>query len=123
MSNPNKRALFYAGLDMIDKSSGYGPLSEAKSPIGIIGGGLKRGTEKVKAEELSAANAASRSQSSNLANQLKLMEFQFKMDEPGAGEIALTKSLDKKLEFNSISLSNKLYFLSIILSSIFLVIF
>jgi len=98
MSNPNKRALFYAGLDMIDKSSGYGPLSEAKSPIGIIGGGLKRGTEKVKAEELSAANAASRSQSSNLANQLKLMEFQFKMDEPGAGEIALTKSLDKKLE-------------------------
>jgi hypothetical protein len=98
MSNPNKRALFYAGLDMIDKSSGYGPLSEAKSPIGIIGGGLKRGTEKVKAEELSAANAASRSQSSNLANQLKLMEFQFKMDEPGAGEIALTKSLDKKID-------------------------
>jgi hypothetical protein len=59
---------------------------------------LKTGVQKVKAEELAEANVAAKGKSSDLATRLKLMEFQMKMDEPGVGEISLTKSLDKKLE-------------------------
>ncbi len=98
MDDPGKRALFYAGLDAVDKSSRIAPITQAQSPFGIIAGSLKKGVKTVKGEQLAEANVAAKGRSQDIANRLKLMEFQFKMDEPGAGEIALTKSLDKKLE-------------------------
>lgn len=98
MDDPQKRALFYAGLDTIDQSSRIKPITQAQSPFGMIAGGLKKGVQTVKKEELAIANVEAKSRSKDVANRLKLMEFQLKMDEPGAGEISLTKSLDKKLE-------------------------
>ena len=53
LEDPNKRALFYAGTEMIDKASRMVPLSsgKAQSPFGIITGSLGSGVKKVKAEE------------------------------------------------------------------------
>jgi hypothetical protein len=98
MEDPGKRALFYAGLETVDRASRFSPIGQAQSPFGMIAGGFKEGVQKVKAEELAEANVAAKGKASDLATRLKLMEFQMKMDEPGVGEISLTKSLDKKLE-------------------------
>jgi len=98
MDDPGKRALFYAGLDTIDRSSRIKPITEAQSPFGAIAGSLKKGVQTVKGEELAKANVEAKGRSTDIANRLKLLEFELKRDEPGAGEISLTKSLDKKLE-------------------------
>ena len=98
MSDPGKRALFYAGLDAVDRSSRIKPITEAQSPFGIIGASLKKGVQTVKGEELAQANVEAKGRSTDIANRLKLLEFELKRDEPGAYEISLTKSLDKKLE-------------------------
>ncbi len=62
LEDPNKRALFYAGTDMIDKASRITPITSgrAQSPFGIITGSLGSGVKKVKAEELAAATAKSK---------------------------------------------------------------
>lgn len=98
MDDPQKRALFYAGLDTIDQSSRIKPITQAQSPFGMIAGGLKKGVQTVKKEELAQANVEARSRSKDVANRLKLLEFELKRDEPGAYEISSTKALDKKLE-------------------------
>src|SRR5210317_1412295 len=98
MADPGKRALFYAGLTTVDEASRIKPITQAKSPLGIIAGGLKEGTQRVKAEELAKANVEAKSKSAELANQLKMLEFQLKVDEQSPYEKQMTTSLDKKLE-------------------------
>ena len=100
LEDPNKRALFYAGTDMIDKASRITPISSgrAQSPFGIVTGSLGTGVKKVKAEELAAATAKSKASASGLKNNLDLLKLQFEMDKPTAMELDAYKSLDKQME-------------------------
>jgi len=98
MEDPGKRAMFYSGLSMIDESSGYKPITQAKSPLGIFASSLEKGVKTVKAEELAKANVESKTKSNELANQLKLLELELKMDEASPYEKDMVTSLNKKLE-------------------------
>ena len=100
LEDPNKRALFYAGTEMIDKASRMVPLSSgrAQSPFGIITGSLGSGVKKVKAEELSASAAKAKLASSGTKSQIDLLKLQFEMDKPGAMELDAYKGLDKQME-------------------------
>jgi hypothetical protein len=98
MADPGKRALFYAGLTTVDEASRIKPITQAKSPLGMVASGLKEGTQRVKAEELAKANVEAKSKSAQLANQLKMLEFQLKADEQSPYEKQMTDSLNKKLE-------------------------
>ena len=86
MEDPGKRALFYAGLETVDRASRFSPIGQAQSPFGMIAGGFKEGVEKVKAEELAAANVDARSKS-NLTNELALKKLEFEMQKPDEIEI------------------------------------
>ena len=100
LEDPNKRALFYAGTEMIDKASRMVPLSSgrAQSPFGIITGSLGSGVKKVKAEELSASAAKAKLASSGTKSQIDLLKLQFEMDKPGPMELDAYKGLDKQME-------------------------
>ena len=100
LEDPNKRALFYAGTDMIDKASRMVPLSSgrAQSPFGIITSSLGGGVKKVKAEELSASAAKAKLASSGTKSQIDLLKLQFEMDKPSAMELDAYKGLDKQME-------------------------
>ena len=100
LDDPNKRALFYAGTEMIDKASRMVPLSSgrAQSPFGIITGSLGSGVKKVKAEELSASAAKAKLASSGTKSQIDLLKLQFEMDKPGPMELDAYKGLDKQME-------------------------
>ena len=100
LEDPNKRALFYAGTEMIDKASRMVPLSSgrAQSPFGIITGSLGTGVKKVKAEELAAATAKSKAGSSSLKNQIDMLKLKNELDKPGAMELDAYKGLDKQME-------------------------
>jgi hypothetical protein len=78
MKDPGKRALLYAGLETVDRASRFSPIGQAQSPFGMIAGGLKEGVQKVKAEDLAAANIAARSKS-NMTNELALKKLEFEM--------------------------------------------
>jgi hypothetical protein len=100
LEDPNKRALFYSGMDMIDKSSRMVPLSSgrAQSPFGIITSSLGTGIKTVKAEELAADAAKAKLASSGTKNQIDMLKLQFEMDKPGAMELDAYKNLDKRME-------------------------
>ena len=100
LADPGKRALFYAGTDIIDKASRITPISsgKAQSPFGQIASGFGSGVKRVKAEEMSAANAAAKSTSTNLANQIKLLELGIKQEEPDKLELRSYDNLDKQFE-------------------------
>ncbi len=100
LEDPNKRALFYAGTDMIDKASRMVPLSSgrAQSPFGIVTSSLGTGVKKVKAEELADSAAKAKSSASGLKNNLDLLKLQFEMDKPTAMELDAYKNLDKQME-------------------------
>lgn len=97
MKDPGKRALFYSGLETIDRASRFSPLGQAQSPFGMIAGGFKEGVQKVKAEELAAANVAARSKS-NMTNELALKKLEFEMQKPDEIEINRIKDLNKGFE-------------------------
>jgi hypothetical protein len=97
MKDPGKRALFYAGLETVDRASRFSPIGQAQSPFGMIAGGFKEGVEKVKAEELAAANVDARSKS-NLTNELALKKLEFEMQKPDEIEINRIKDLNKGFE-------------------------
>jgi post-segregation antitoxin (ccd killing protein) len=107
LEDPNKRALFYAGTDMIDKASRMVPLSSgrAQSPFGIITGSLGTGVKKVKAEELADSAAKAKSSASGMKNNLDLLKLQLQMDEPGKLELRKYDNLDK--EFADIESATK----------------
>ena len=86
MDDPGKRALFYAGLDTIDKASRIAPINQAQSPFGQIAGGLKSGVQRVKAEELAKANVEAKSKTTDLKNQLDVLKLQFEMDKESPSE-------------------------------------
>jgi len=100
LEDPNKRALFYSGMEMIDKSSRMVPLSSgrAQSPFGIITGSLGSGVKAVKAEELAADAAKAKLASSGTKSQIDMLKLQFDMDKPGAMELDAYKGLDKQME-------------------------
>jgi hypothetical protein len=97
MKDPGKRALLYSGLETVDRASRFSPLGQAQSPFGMIGGGLKEGIQKVKAEELAAANIAARSKS-NMTNELALKKLEFEMQKPDEIEITRIKDTNKGFE-------------------------
>ena len=97
MKDPGKRALFYAGLETVDRASRFSPIGQAQSPFGMIAGGFKEGVEKVKAEELAAANVDARSKS-NLTNELALKKLEFEMQKPDEIEITRIKDFNKTYE-------------------------
>ena len=100
LDNPEKRALFYAGTEMIDKASRITPITsgKAQSPFGIVTGSLGSGVKKVKAEELSASAAKAKSNSAGLKNNLDILKLRVEMDKPGPMELDAYKSLDKQME-------------------------
>jgi hypothetical protein len=100
MNDPGKRALFYAGINQIDKASRITPISsgKAQSPFGQLGSSFGEAVQKVKGEELAAANAAAKASSSSTKNQLDMLKFQFEMDKPDVMELDAYKSLDKQME-------------------------
>ena len=100
LEDPNKRALFYAGTDMIDKASRITPITSgrAQSPFGIITGSLGTGVKKVKAEELAAATAKSKAGSASFKNQIDMLKLKNELDKPGAMELDAYKGLDKQME-------------------------
>jgi hypothetical protein len=97
MKDPGKRALFYAGLETVDRASRFTPIGQAQSPFGMIAGGFKEGVQKVKAEELAAANVAARSKS-NMTNELALKKLEFEMQKPDEIEINRIKDTNKGFE-------------------------
>ena len=107
LEDPNKRALFYAGTDMIDKASRMVPLSSgrAQSPFGIITGSLGSGVKKVKAEELSSAASKAKANASGMKNNLDLLKLRLEMDEPSKLEIRKYDNLDE--EFKDIESATK----------------
>ena len=100
MNDPGKRALFYTGINQIDKASRITPISSgrAQSPFGQLGSSFGEAVQKVKGEELAAANAAAKASSSSTKNQLDMLKFQFEMDKPGVMELDAYKGLDKQME-------------------------
>ena len=100
LDDPNKRALFYAGTEMIDKASRMVPLSSgrAQSPFGIITSSFGSGVKKVKAEELSSAAAKAKANSGSLKNQIDLLKLKNEFDKPGPMELDAYKGLDKQME-------------------------
>jgi hypothetical protein len=97
MKDPGKRALLYSGLETVDRASRFSPIGQAQSPFGMIAGGLKEGVQKVKAEDLAAANIAARSKS-NMTNELALKKLEFEMQKPDEIEINRIKDLNKGFE-------------------------
>ena len=97
MDDPGKRALFYAGLDTIDRASRIAPISQAQSPFGIIASGLKTGTQRVKAEELAKANVEAKITAADMSKQLDLLKLQFEMDKETPSE---TKRYENLYEQN-----------------------
>ena len=100
LEDPNKRALFYAGTDMIDKASRITPISsgKAQSPFGIVTSSLGGGVKRVKAEETASAAALAKSNANSQANSMKLLKLQYEMDQPNAMEMDAYKGLDKQIE-------------------------
>ena len=100
LEDPKKRALFYAGTDMIDKASRITPISSgrAQSPFGIVTSALGGGVQKVKAEELAASTAKAKSGASSLKNQIDMLKLKNELDKPGAMELDAYKGLDKQME-------------------------
>ena len=100
LEDPKKRALFYAGTDMIDKASRITPISSgrAQSPFGIVTSSLGGGVKKVKAEELAAATAKSKAGASSYKNQIDMLKLKNELDKPGAMELDAYKGLDKQME-------------------------
>jgi len=100
LEDPNKRALFYAGTDMINKASRMVPLSSgrAQSDFGIITGSLGTGVKTVKAEELAADAAKAKLASSGTKSQMEILKLQFEMDKPGKMELRSYDNLDKRFE-------------------------
>ena len=100
LDNPEKRALFYAGTEMIDKASRITPITsgKAQSPFGIVTGSLGSGVKKVKAEELSASAAKAKSGSASYKNQIDMLKLTNELDKPGAMELDAYKGLDKQME-------------------------
>ena len=107
LEDPKKRALFYAGTDMIDKASRITPISSgrAQSPFGMVVSGFGTGVKKVKAEELAAATAKSKANASGMKNNLDLLKLQLEMDEPGKLELRKYDNLDE--EFKDIESATK----------------
>jgi hypothetical protein len=97
MKDPGKRALLYAGLETVDRASRFSPIGQAQSPFGMIAGGLKEGVQKVKSEDLAAANIAARSKS-NMTNELALKKLEFEMQKPDEIEITRIKDFNKTYE-------------------------
>ena len=97
MDDPGKRALFYAGLDTIDKASRIQPIGKAQSPFGQIAGGLKTGVQRVKAEELAKANVEAKIKSADMKKQLDLLKLQFEMGKETPSE---TKRYENLYERN-----------------------
>jgi len=100
LNDPGKRALFYAGTDMVDKASRITPISsgKAQSPFGQIVSGFGTGVKRVKAEEMSAANAASKASSTNMKNQLEMLKLGLEQNKPSKLEIRSYDNLDKIFE-------------------------
>ena len=107
LEDPNKRALFYAGTDMIDKASRMVPLSSgrAQSPFGIITGSLGSGVKKVKAEELADSAAKAKANSGSLKNQIDMLKLKNEFDKPGPMELRKYDNLDE--EFKDIESATK----------------
>ena len=97
LDDPNKRALFYAGTDMINKASRMVPLSsgKAQSDFGIITGSLGSGVKTVKAEELAADAAKAKLASAGNKNQMDILKLQFEMDQVSKLEERKYDQLDK----------------------------
>ena len=107
LDDPNKRALFYAGTEMIDKASRMVPLSSgrAQSPFGIITGSLGSGVKKVKAEELADSAAKAKANSGSLKNQIDMLKLKNEFDKPGPMELRKYDNLDE--EFKDIESATK----------------
>ena len=109
LEDPNKRALFYAGTDMINKASRMVPLSSgrAQSDFGIITGSLGTGVKTVKAEELAADAAKAKLASSGTKSQMEILKLQFEMDKPSKLEIRAYDKLDEMFsDIESSTLAN-----------------
>ena len=100
LDDPGKRALFYAGTDMVDRASRITPISsgKAQSPFGMVVSGFGSGVKRVKQEELAKAKAEATKNKGNLKNQLDLLKLKFQMDEPSKLEIRSYDNLDKQFE-------------------------
>ena len=100
LDDPGKRALFYAGTDMVDRASRITPISsgKAQSPFGMVVSGFGSGVKRVKQEELAKAKAEATKNKGNLKNQLDLLKLSFEMDEPSKLEIRSYDNLDKQFE-------------------------
>jgi hypothetical protein len=100
LDDPGKRALFYAGTDMVDRASRITPISsgKAQSPFGMVVSGFGSGVKRVKSEELAKAKAEATKNKGNLKNQLDLLKLSFEMDEPSKLEIRSYDNLDKQFE-------------------------
>jgi len=100
LEDPKKRALFYAGTDMIDKASRITPITSgrAQSPFGIVTSALGGGVKKVKAEELAASTAKAKAGASSLKNQIDMLKLTNELDKPGKMEMDAYKGLDKQME-------------------------
>jgi post-segregation antitoxin (ccd killing protein) len=97
LDDPGKRALFYAGTDMVDKASRITPISsgKAQSPFGMVVSGFGTGVKRVKQEELAKAKAEATKNKGNLKNQLDLLKLNFEMDQPDKLELRSYDNLDK----------------------------
>jgi len=107
MDDPGKRALFYSGLDTIDKASRIQPIGKSQSPFGQIAGGLKTGVQRVKAEELAKANVEAKLKASEVKNQLDVLKLQFEMDKESPSETKRYENLYK--QYDNLAKSSKNY--------------
>ena len=98
MNDPGKRALFYSGLNIIDQSSRIQPIGKAQSPFGRIAGGIKKGVQKVKAEDLAKANVEAKLKSAELKNLIKGYELQYKKDQETSAESDIYKNIYERFK-------------------------
>lgn len=55
--DPDRRRNFLTGLEIIKESSGYAPISQAKSPVGKIASGVEKGFRKAQAFDIKQTQA------------------------------------------------------------------
>jgi len=113
-----KRAMFLSGLNTIIDASSYTPITQAKSPVGIIAGGQKKGfleSEAIqsKRDTIEAKKLAAKAKKDQEANKALIDMLKLNVDKDKAKTAQMKPLYDrlfKKYEFTDKAGSNATYF-------------